>query len=335
MSAEPQPKIFSEPTEIQTAAAHKKRLLWLVGTAESEISTPALAQLLKTWDVVSFSDLLRVREALLMGARPLALVIQNTELKMLPSELIQRLKVAARTVLIYIGNHAAENTAARAMGFDHVLKSKTWNEDSAKNVDTAEGTVESSLLGLLMPNQKSIQSSSHEHPRVNSQQRPKHDQPQDVLVDSKSLVLQWFDQHPHRDRAGILMLGKVYFRSLDESQSSLSRPLRIALLKQKLRSEDDILADEQGRFWALLAVKDEMIAIRIALRLCLAMTRSSDPNYYAVGVGLAGAYINNSAHDAHRICESTLPTFETNGQVSVAVDRWRFSLPMSVAQALL
>lgn len=369
---------FKEPRASAVAPHNYGESLWLIGLHDATFNPATIEHLSSNWNVVRYSDLLRAREALLMGARPTALIIQNIDLSELQRDFIQRLKKLVQNTLILISNDSTETVKAMALGIDHILQIEPLTQNRAGHADFMHVSIDKQLLYLLRPYEK-VQPNQSEVARLASEPRPDlavpvqpkvaapaepkleaPAQPQVVAPVElqvakpaqtevaalaqpaaspppapKELVLQWLEKHPNRDKAGILMLGKLHFRSADASLADVPRPMRIALLKQKLRAQDDILADEQGRFWALLAVTDEMIAIRVALRLCLAMTRSSDPNHYAVGVGLAGAYINNSAEDAHRICEVTLPAFETNGQVAVAVDRWRFSLPMSVAQALL
>ncbi len=146
--------------------------------------------------------------------------------------------------------------------------------------------------------------------------------------------------------SGLLLHGKLFFHQIGPSKNEVKtdspartppppRPLRLALLKQQLRAGDDLMADDNGRFWLSLRTDNELKAIRVALRLAVALTRSSDPRHFVVGVALSGAYLGDDASTAMQICQDTLPDIEPSGQLAVAVDRWKFSMPLLVAQALV
>jgi hypothetical protein len=316
----------------------------LVGQEQLLLSLPP------HWIVQDLKGALRAREALLIGVRPEVMVVDFASEQEPMLALIERIKRSADPKI-----NAIELVAYQCS--DGSAKDRAMAFGVSAFIDTVEA-----LLPFLGVEQN-----------VPAVAEPTAPEP--ISTPSiNSSVLAWVRDHSQRlsspaaaapserrpeTSAGLLLHGKLFFHQASRSQSENDklvsgeysvndtptsparpkvtppRPLRLALLKQQLRAGDDLMADDNGQFWLTLRTDNELKAIRVALRLAVALTRSSDPRHFVVGVALSGAYLGEDPSIAMQICQDTLPIIEPSGQLAVAVDRWKFSMPLLVAQALV
>jgi hypothetical protein len=316
----------------------------------------------RQWVVHTFNNVLRAREALLIGIRPEVMVINLATAHDAMLGLIERIrrsadpKISALEVVAFQCPNGPIKDGAIRFGVsafpDNIDGLLSVLETSSRKEEFSEpAQFEPFVL-------KAVSHGPIAHQPLAPELSPK----ETVALDTKleESVLDWVrDQAGRRSglsdnegqersiaSAGLLLHGKLYFHQISPlksaTKSDLStrtppppRPLRLALLKQQLRSGDDLMADNNGHFWLSLQTDNELKAIRVALRLAVALTRSSDPRHFVVGVALSGAYLGDDAAMAMQICRDTLPAIEPSGQLAVAVDRWKFSMPLLVAQALV
>jgi hypothetical protein len=347
-------------TDADTAADEASRLTsplpqkhLLLVSAESFAGEDKLRQSLsQQWVVHAFKGALRAREALLIGVRPEVLVIDLATEHEAMLSLIERIKqsadpkINAMEVVAY--QCAAGSTKDRAIGYgvsafveDSDALLPFLGVNSAKAVHPEAVGLEQTTPDLVTAEFLSKETSAPESKLnesvlawVVSQTKQGH-APADVTLQERAML-----------GSGLLLHGKLFFHQTGPSKNEAKsdspvrtppppRPLRLALLKQQLRAGDDLMADDNGQFWLSLRTDNELKAIRVALRLAVALTRSSDPRHFVVGVALSGAYLGDDASTAMQICQDTLPDIEPSGQLAVAVDRWKFSMPLLVAQALV
>jgi hypothetical protein len=154
-----------------------------------------------------------------------------------------------------------------------------------------------------------------------------------ALVETAPDAVQlWLNNQQASIGQKMLFVGQVDW-NLDQDDLS-QRPGRFGLLRQMLRAQDDLISEDEGRFWMVLDMNDELIATRVALRMAVALTRSSDPGRFPIAMGLSGCFVNGATAAARRLCLKNLPLKPAHGQIEVSVDRWHFSLPIRVAQTL-
>ncbi len=146
-------------------------------------------------------------------------------------------------------------------------------------------------------------------------------------------VQMWLDNQQASLNQKMLFVGQVDWNS--DQDDRFVRPGRYGLLRQMLRAQDDLISEDDGRFWMVIDMKDELIATRIALRMAVALTRSTDPASFPIAMGLSGCFVNGAAGEARQLCLKNLPSKPAHGHIDVSVDRWHFSLPIRVAQTLV
>jgi hypothetical protein len=326
---------------------HQKHLL-LVSPAAFVDEEKLRQSLSQHWVVHSFKGALRAREALLIGVRPEVLVIDLSSEHEAMLGLIERIKRSADPKI-----NAMEVVAYRCTSGP--IKDRAVAFGISAFIENTQG-----LLPFLGVNLE-VANENTQKPRVPEYLSNETTAPQSTLNQS---ILAWVRNQANRSNepaeiasrerslanSGLLLHGKLFFHQtvppkaqVNEQVSNepparsaqASRPLRLALLKQQLRAGDELMADDHGQFWLSLRTDNELKAIRVALRLAVALTRSSDPRHFVVGVALSGAYLGDDASTAMQICQDTLPDIEPSGQLAVAVDRWKFSMPLLVAQALV
>ncbi len=155
---------------------------------------------------------------------------------------------------------------------------------------------------------------------------------QSVPSPKLSAVRIWLDtQAPSTGK--MLFAGQVNWHV--ENEQGALRPARYGLLRRMLREQDGMLCENDRQFWLLLDMKDELRAARVALRMAVALTRSSDPGSFPLSMSLGGCYVNGNEEQAVQMCERGLVENPFAGQIHVNVDRWHFSLPIRVAQTLI
>jgi hypothetical protein len=334
-----------------TSPLPQKHLLLVSGEAfagEDKLRE-SLAQ---QWVVHAFKGALRAREALLIGVRPEVLVIDLATEHEAMLSLIERIKRSAdpkiNTMEVVAYQCAAGSIKDRAIGYG--VSAFVDNSDALLPLlgVNAVGAVNSSevvleqVISEPIPAKLQTEEAIAAEPKLNESvlawvesQALRFNAPANVGIQERALV-----------GSGLLLHGKLFFHQIGPSKNEAKsdspartppppRPLRLALLKQQLRAGDDLMADDDGQFWLTLRTDNELKAIRVALRLAVALTRSSDPRHFVVGVALSGAYLGDDASIAMQICQDTLPNIEPSGQLAVAVDRWKFSMPLLVAQALV
>ena len=113
------------------------------------------------------------------------------------------------------------------------------------------------------------------------------------------------------------------------------RPSRLAMLQQYLRKGDELLVEDDRLFWVAVRLNDELLGARLALRMAVKLMRSTDPGRLPTAVALSGMHLSSDAQTTIELCRRNLPSTDLAGDVSIAIDRWRFSLPIRVAQSLL
>jgi hypothetical protein len=350
---------------------HKKHLLLV--SAEAFVDEDLLRSTLsKRWAVHALKGALRAREALLIGVRPQVLVIDLATESEAMLGLIERIKRSAdlkiKAIDVVALKCPAGSIKSRAIGFGvsvFVDHSEALLSVLGMYLHAEDGSVPMALEPVVLAS--TVPAPAVPAPAVPAPTLLEPVEQAPLLGDSVPVqhqldesVLAWVRDQTERRMSpseieaqerllassGLLLHGKLYFHQIDfpksEARTDLSkrtpsppRPLRLALLKQQLRAGDGLMADNKGQFWLSLQTDNELKAIRVALRLAVALTRSSDPRHFVVGVALSGAYLSNDAAIAMQICQDTLPEIEPSGQLAVAVDRWKFSLPLLVAQALV
>jgi hypothetical protein len=154
-----------------------------------------------------------------------------------------------------------------------------------------------------------------------------------VQSEQSAAVLLWLINQQAQLTGKMLFVGQVTWH-VDNHDGRL-RPDRYGLMRQMLRSGDHMMCEDDGRFWLILDIQDELRATKVALRMAVALTRSTDPGSFPVAMGLSGCYVNGSAQLAARLCVDNLAAKPPGGQIEVSVDRWRFALPIRIAQALV
>ncbi len=343
----------------------------LVSSDEFPDESVMQRQLSSSWSVHVFRGALRVREALLMGVRPEVMLVDLAADSDEMLDLIARIKKSAdqpiRAMEIFACRCFDPKIKERAI----TLGVSAFVENPTTLLPLLG--VNASLV-IDVP-AKLEHSEAEPEPKLDEPQQaePQQAEPQQAelrALDSTTLdpgVLSWLKSHSHRDsrhfdskyesqqqdsplgsqdvepHLGLLLHGKLFFHRAENTSrkadsttvNNSPRPLRLALLKQQLRSDDDLMTDDQGQFWLSLRTDNELKAIRVALRIAVALTRSTDPRHFVVGVALSGAYLSDDSTRAMQICKDTLPQIEPSGQLAVAVDRWKFSMPLLVAQALV
>jgi hypothetical protein len=339
-----------------TSPLPQKHLLLV--SAEAFAGEDKLRQSLsQQWVVHAFKGALRAREALLIGVRPEVLVIDLATEHEAMLSLIERIKrsadpkINAMEVVAY--QCAVGSTKDRAIGYgvsaffdDSEALLPFLGANSVAGVNPDAVVSEQPILEPVTPELQSEEVIPPELKLNGSElnesvlawvenQTKRFNAPAEVAMQERAMV-----------GSGLLLHGKLFFHQIGPSKNKVNsdlparttpppRPLRLALLKQQLRAGDDLMADSNGHFWLSLRTDNELKAIRVALRLAVALTRSSDPRHFVVGVALSGAYLGDDASIAMQICQDTLPDIEPSGQLAVAVDRWKFSMPLLVAQALV
>ncbi len=168
---------------------------------------------------------------------------------------------------------------------------------------------------------------------IQQQLTPKPERGQVDSLRPQSPITTWLEQCAGHGQPAVLMLARVRLRELHGRPKSP----RLALIRQQLREGDEVLVDEQQRIWIRLALQDELRAVKVALRVGSALTRSTDPGDAIVAVSLSGSRFSDSASQATADCESAAMQQhleKLDGQMSILVGRWQFELPLEVAQSL-
>lgn len=150
---------------------------------------------------------------------------------------------------------------------------------------------------------------------------------------ARQVVHDWLKDRFNPEHGWLILHGALEQRVLGESGPR--RPARLAIVQQYLRKGDELLVEDERLFWVAVKVSDELLGARLALRIALKLMRSSDPGRLPIAVAISGACLTDNPDAAVDLCRRNLPAINHAGDVSIAIDRWRFSLPIRVAQTLL
>ena len=150
---------------------------------------------------------------------------------------------------------------------------------------------------------------------------------------ASQVVHDWLKDRFNPDDGWLILHGALEQRVMGETGPR--RPARLAILQQYLRKGDELLVEDERLFWIAVRVDDELLGARLALRIALKLMRSSDPARLPIAVAISGSCLTETPDTAVDLCRRNLPTINQAGDVSIAIDRWRFSLPIRVAQTLV
>lgn len=146
-------------------------------------------------------------------------------------------------------------------------------------------------------------------------------------------VRDWLKDRFNPNDGWLILHGALEQRVMGETGPR--RPSRLAIIQQYLRRGDELLVEDERLFWIAVRVNDELLGARLALRIALKLMRSSDPGRLPIAVAISGSCLSENPEAAVDLCRRNLPVVSQAGDVSIAIDRWRFSLPIRVAQTLL
>ena len=154
-----------------------------------------------------------------------------------------------------------------------------------------------------------------------------------ISAQPSQAVLDWLKNRFNANDGWLILHGALEQRVSGEIGPR--RPSRLAMLQQHLRKGDELLVEDERLFWVAVRVGDELLGARLAVRIALKLMRSSDPGRFPIAVAIAGCCLSENPETAVEMCRRNLPAINQAGDVSIAIDRWRFSLPIRVAQTLL